>query len=166
MITWHKKLAAVLLTPTVFLASALGQDVSLQRLNGERLNLASLRGKVVVLLLTGMQDPQCRDEFRALGALSERYSTADVSVFWVSINSSKEVSDDQLQEPCGPTGAVTVLRDPGQAAFKRLSPKASQLPTIVILDKQGRVHGQPKGGFNPNSDFVNDLAAIIDTLLK
>jgi hypothetical protein len=40
------------------------------------------------------------------------------------------------------------------------------LPTIVVLDQKGEVYGQPRGGFNPNSDFVNDLAAAIDNLLN
>lgn len=160
------KLPSLLMMPAILLGPTLEQDVSLQRLTGESLSLAGLRGRVVVLLFTGIQDPQCRDEFRALASLSERYRDADVSLFWVSINSSKDVPDERLRQPCGPTGPVPVLRDPGQAAFKRLSPRATQLPTVVILDKQGRVHGQPKGGFNPDTDFVNELAATIDALLR
>lgn len=142
------------------------QDITLQTLDGQSWSLASLRGKAVVLLFTGVQDPQCRDEFKALGALRERYSAAEVAIFWVSINSVNEASNERLKSPCGPPGSVVVLRDPGHVALKRLSPKASQLPTVVILDKQGGVRGHPRGGFNPNSDFVNDLAAIIDGILK
>jgi hypothetical protein len=59
-----------------------------------------------------------------------------------------------------------VLRDQNQAAFKRFSGKRAQLPTIVVLNPQGEPHGQPRGGFNPNSDFINDLAAMIDSLLS
>jgi hypothetical protein len=41
-----------------------------------------------------------------------------------------------------------------------------QLPTLVVLDSQGALYRQPRGGFNPNSDFINDLAGVIDSLLR
>jgi hypothetical protein len=114
--------------------------------------------------LGGVQDPQCRDEFKALQSLADRYRGKDVSIYWVSVNSPAEASDERLKAPCGPTGSIAVLRDPGQAAFKRFAGK--QLPTIVVLNREGQPARQPRGGFNPNSDFVNDLAAVIDSLLK
>jgi peroxiredoxin len=162
----NRLIAPALLAVFSFAAPNAGQDVTLQTVDGQPFSLASVRGKAVVMLFTGVQDPQCRDEFKALAALRERYAPGDVAVFWVSINSLNEAGNERLKTPCGPTGSVTVLRDPGHAALKRYSPKASQLPTVVILDKQGAVRGQPRGGFNPNSDFVNDLAAVIDSILK
>ena len=68
--------------------------------------------------------------------------------------------------PCGPVGSVVVLGDPSQAAFKRFSKNQSQIPTVVILDQKGQLHCDPIGGFNPDSDFVNTLAGIIDSLLS
>ncbi|HEU4391950.1 MAG TPA: hypothetical protein VFV34_29460, partial [Blastocatellia bacterium] len=105
-------------------------------------------------------------EFKSLGSLAERYRDKDVAVFWVSINPSSAASDERLKSPCGPTGAVTVLRDPGQTVFKRFGAAASQLPTTIVLSKQGQSFGQPRGGFSPGSDFINDLAATIDAALK
>jgi hypothetical protein len=58
------------------------------------------------------------------------------------------------------------LRDAGGSALKRFSGKSAQLPTVVVLDRQGNASGSPRGGFNPNSDFVNDLSSTIDGLLK
>ncbi|HEU4389276.1 MAG TPA: hypothetical protein VFV34_15845, partial [Blastocatellia bacterium] len=37
------------------------QDAALRSLDGGSVALSSLRGKVVVLLFSGIQDPQCRD---------------------------------------------------------------------------------------------------------
>lgn len=142
------------------------QDFSFLTTDGQSVSVSSLRGKVVVLLFGGIQDPQCRDEIKALQSLSERYQGKDVSVYWVSVNSPAEASNDQLKSACGPAGSVVLLRDSSQSAFKRYSGKVAQLPTIVVLNQQGQPQGQPRGGFNPNSDFVNDLAAIIDGLLK
>jgi hypothetical protein len=155
---------------SAFLVAALSttasaqQDLSFVTPDGQTISLSGLRGKVVVLLFGGVQDPQCKDEFRALQSLTERYQDKGVSIYWVSVNSSTDASNEILKNPCGPAGSVVVLRDQNQAGFKRY--QGRQLPTIVVLDQKGEVYGQPRGGFNPNSDFVNDLAAIIDNLLN
>ncbi|MEW6210274.1 MAG: TlpA disulfide reductase family protein [Acidobacteriota bacterium] len=152
---------AIIVSMTMNVAA---QELTFTSSEGEAVTLASLRGKVVVLLFGGAQDPQCREEFKALQSLVERYQGKAVSVFWVSVNTRAEMSDDKLKSPCGPTFSVSVVRDQGQTAFRKFGGR--QLPTIVVLDQQGQPHGQPRGGFNPNSDFVNDLAAIIDSLLN
>ncbi len=152
---------------TVLLAmTASAQDLTLSRPDGSAAPLSGFRGKVVVLVFSGIQDPQCRDEFKALESLAERYQGKDVSVVWVSINSGAQASNQKLRTPCGPVNRVEVLRDADQTAFKRFSGKAGQLPTLVVLDKVGQPSGQPRGGFNPNADFVNEIAAMVDRLLK
>jgi hypothetical protein len=125
--------------------------------------LSSLRGNVVVLLFSGVQDPQRRDGLKALESLAERYAGKNVKVYWVSVNPANEVTNDQLKSI---SNTIPVLRDTNQAAFKRFSGKVAQLPTVVVLDRQGSPVGQPRGGFNPNADLVNDLASIIDGLLQ
>lgn len=138
------------------------EPTTFSTLDGGTVSLASLRGNVVVLIFGGTQDPQCRDEFRALQSLVERYRGKDVSIFWVSIDPTG-VSNEQLRAPCGPAGDVTIVRDPGRAAFKRFGGR--QLPTVAVLNTSGEVHGAPRGGFNPDSDFVNEIANLIDFLL-
>ncbi len=139
-------------------------DLTFLSPTGQAVSLSSLRGKVVVLLFSGVQDPQCRDGLKALQSLAERYQGKDVLVYWVSINSANEASNEKIKAPCGAAGAVGILRDQGQSAFKRFGGK--QLPTLVTLNKQGQLHGQPIGGFNPDADFINEVAAIVDGLLR
>ncbi|HXG93523.1 MAG TPA: TlpA disulfide reductase family protein [Blastocatellia bacterium] len=157
---------AVLVAAMLSVTASAQQDFTFTTPDGKSVTLSGLRGRVVVLLFGGTQDPQCQDEFKALEELARQYEGKDVSIYWVSVNSAKEVSDAQLRAPCGPTGSVVVLRDTNQTAFKRFSGKVAQLPTIVVLNKQGELQGQPRGGFNPNTDFVNDLRAVIDSLLS
>jgi thiol-disulfide isomerase/thioredoxin len=157
-------LAAVMIASAGATASAQQPDLSFVSPDGQTISLSSLRGKVVILLFGGVQDPQCKDEFRALQSLAERYQDKGVNIYWVSINPVADASNDKLKNPCGPAGSVIILRDQNMAGFKRYSGR--QLPTIVVLNQQGDIHGQPRGGFNPNSDFVNDLAAVIDSLLN
>lgn len=164
----YRKFRALILSLALVVGLAAGanaqQDLTFVTPDGQSISLSGLRGKVVVLLFGGVQDPQCRDEFKALESLASRYQGKDVSIYWVSVNSLSEASDERLRNPCGPTGSIAVLRDQGQAGLKRFGGK--QLPTIVVLNREGQPHGPSRGGFNPNSDFVNDLAAVIDSLLK
>jgi peroxiredoxin len=164
----HKPIASISLVAaitTFSVATSVQPDLTFTTPDGRSVLLSSLRGKVVVLLFAGVQDPQCRDEFKALESLSERYRGKNVNIYWVSINPPSVVSDQQLKNPCGPAGSVAILRDPNQVAFKRFSSSVAQLPTLVIIDQRGQLYGQPRGGFNSNADFVNDLASIIDSLL-
>ncbi len=152
---------AFALIASVQMKAGAQQDLTFLSPDGQAVPLSSMSGKVVALVFSGAQDPQCRDEFKALQSLIERYQGKEVSFFWVSINSPNEMSNEKLKAPCGPPLLVPTLRD--QGAFRRFGGR--QLPTLVILDQQGRIYGQPHGGFNPNSDFINDIAAIIDGLL-
>jgi peroxiredoxin len=157
--------AALIIASLTVTASA-QQDFTFLTPEGQSISLSSLRGHVTVLLFGGTQDPQCRDEIKALQSLSERYQGKGVSIYWVSVNSPGEASNEQLKNACGAGSAIAILRDNNRAAFKRFSGKTAQLPTIIVLNQEGQPQGQPRGGFNPNSDFVNDMAAIIDSLLK
>jgi len=140
------------------------QDATFQTLTGQAVSLSSMRGKVVVLMFSGTQDPQCRDEIKALQSLTERYQNQPVSIYWVSINSPAEASEQQIRSACGTASSVPVLRDANRAAFRAF--KGTELPTLVVLNQQGQVSGRPLSGFNPNSDFVNDTGNTISGLLK
>ena len=142
------------------------QDFGFTTSSGQTVPISGMRGKVLVLLFSGVQDPQRREGLKALASLADRYQGKDVRVCWVSVNSPSELTDEQLKSMGGTATSVMVLRDPSQAAFKRFSGKLAQLPTVVILDQQGNPVGQPRGGFNPNSDFINDMSSTIDGLLK
>jgi hypothetical protein len=40
-----------------------------------------------------------------------------------------------------------------------------QLPSIVILDKEGNISGGPIGGLDPNGNLAGQLASRLDKLL-
>ena len=145
--------------------TAEAQELALSGSDGRPVAAGNLRGRVVVLMFSGIQDPQCRDEIKSLESLAERYQNKPVSIYWVSINSTAELSDDKLKRPCGLTTSIAGLRLSDVNALKRMSGRNAALPTVIILDKAGQPYGQPRSGFNPNSDFVNDIADLVDSLL-
>jgi len=151
---------------TPLTAAPATQDIALTTPEGRQAPTSTFQGKVVVMFFSGVQDPQCRDEFKTLNSLAERYKGKAVTVSWVSINPPGVMGNDRLKAPCGPPGSVVVLRDATQAAFKRFSKGQNDVPIVVVLDEKGQVHGDPLFGFNPDSDFLNGLAAIVDELLN
>ena len=163
MLNGLKILMATFVITAIIGVPARAQDFSFSTPEGQTVTLSSLRGNVVVLLFSGTQDPQRREGLKALGSLAERFQGKKGKIFWVSVNPASEVTNEQLKSF---STSVPVLRDTNQAAFKRFSGKVAQLPTIVVIDREGNPFGQPRGGFNPNSDFINDLASIIEDLLK
>jgi hypothetical protein len=40
-----------------------------------------------------------------------------------------------------------------------------QLPSIIILDKQGNIVGGPIGGLDPNGNLTTQLASRLDRIL-
>jgi peroxiredoxin len=160
------RLKAITISLTIMLsigATVSAQELTFSTSENQSVTLSSMRGNVVVMLFSGVQDPQRREGLKALADLAQRFQDKNVKVYWVSINSTSEATNDQLKSI---TNSVPVLRDGNQAAFKRFSGKTAQLPTIVLLDRQGNPVGQPRGGINPNSDFINNLASTIDGLLR
>lgn len=155
--------SGILMMVFLSITASAQNNASFMAPDGGSVSVSELRGKVVVLVFGGVTDPQCRSEFKMLESLSERYANKKVVLYWVSIDAPATASDAQLKNPCGSNTSVKVLRDTNRVAFKQFGGK--QLPTIVVLDQQGQVSGQARGGFNPNSDFINDIAQIIDRLL-
>ena len=159
------RLKAITVSVTMLCMGLIGhaQDLSFSTPGDQSVTLSSMRDSVVVLLFSGVQDPQRREGLKVLDNLIERYQGKNVKIYWVSVNPTGEVTNDQLKSV---SNKVPILRDANQAAFKRFSGKVAQLPTIVVLNREGTPVGQPRGGINPNSDLINELGSIIDGLLR
>ena len=88
-------------------------------------------------------------------------------MYWVSTDSESPksknyVSDDQLRT-LARKYKVTVLRDPDGAVSKKLG--VDQLPSVVIMDKQGNVAGGPIGGLDPTANLATQLSARLEKIL-
>jgi cytochrome c biogenesis protein CcmG/thiol:disulfide interchange protein DsbE len=141
-------------------------DFSLRAIDGETVTSASLRGEVVVLAFGASWLPLTRNQMEAVKKLADQYAGRGVAVYWVSTESESPksknyASDDQLRELARKYKA-TVLRDPDGAVSKRLG--VDQLPSVVIIDKQGNVADRI-GGMDPNADLAKQLSERLSKLL-
>jgi peroxiredoxin len=159
----------VLLATCVAFAQAQPVNFSLRSIDGQTVTSDSLRGEVVVLAFGASWLPLSKTQLQGVRKFADEYSNRGVVVYWVSTESDDSksknfASDEQLRAFSTKYGLkVTVLRDPDGAVSKKLG--VDQLPSVVILDKQGNVAGGPIGGLDPNGNLAGQLAARLDKLL-
>ena len=110
--------------------------------------------------------PLSKTQLQGVRKLADQYSERGVVVYWVSTESEDSksknyASDDQLRGFAQKYGLkVTVLRDPDGVVSKRMG--VDQLPSIIILDKQGNIVGGPIGGLDPNGNLTTQVASFND----
>jgi peroxiredoxin len=123
----------------------------------------------VVLAFGASWLPLSRTQLQGVRKLADEYSNRGVVVYWVSTESVDQKSknfatDEQLKAFAQKYGLkVTVLRDPDGAISKKFG--VDQLPSIVILDKNGNPVGSPNGGLDPSGNLAAQLAPILDKIL-
>jgi len=143
-------------------------EFSLRSIDGQTITSQSLRGEVVVLAFGASWLPLSKAQLQGIRKLADEYSDRGVVVYWVSTESEDSksknfASDEQLRAFAQKYGLkVTVLRDPDGAVSKKFG--IDQLPSIVILDKQGNP-SEPIGGLDPNGNLANQLAERLDRVL-
>ncbi len=143
-------------------------SAQLRSLDGQWVSLSDYRGKVVVVSFSARGIPLTRMELPQLQRLAEKYEGRDVAVLWVSINSTSAkaqsyASDEDLKTLTKNYPGLTVLRDPEGLYYKQFGTNA--LPTILVLDRQGRLSGQPQAGIDPQSNLSVELSPLINRLL-
>jgi peroxiredoxin len=144
-------------------------DFSLRSVDGQTVTANSLRGEVVVLAFGASWLPLSRTQLQGVRKLADEYADRHVVVYWVSTESddpkSKNfASDEQLRAFAQKYGLkVTVLRDPDGVVSKKFG--IDQLPSMVILDKEGNISGAPIGGLDPQGNLAGQLASRLDKLL-
>lgn len=169
-------IAFMLVTLLVSAAAALGQtgspgqvDFSLRSTNGQPVTSQSLHGKVVVLAFGASWLPLSRTQLQGVKKLADQYGERGVVIYWVSTESESNkaknyAGDEQLLAFGKKYGqGVTILRDPDMVAARKLG--VDELPSVVILDKQGAVFGEPIKGLDPDGNQISQLARQLEKLL-
>ena len=142
-------------------------DFSFRAVDGPNVTADSVRGEVVVLAFGASWLPLTRTQMEGLKKLADQYAGRGVAVYWVSTDSdaakSKNFVDDAQLREMGRKYKVSVLRDPDAAISKRLG--VDQLPSTIILNKQGQVAANVNG-IDPSVDLAKQLAERLDAVLK
>lgn len=170
-----KAMRYIYLTIAVLLIS-LGAAVSasaqtfLTSLDGDRVDVQGQRGKVVILAIGASWLPLSGKQSEYTNALAKKYAGKDVVVYFVATDSnsakSRNFASNEAIAKFAASNKLTVpvLRDSdGGVTLKKFS--VDQVPSFVVLDKQGNVAGKPFGGIDPKFDITVPISRTVDGLL-
>ena len=151
-------------------AAASSAQTSLASLNGGDVDIQGQRGKVVILAMGASWLPLSNKQAEYTNMLAKRYTGKDVVVYFVATDSTNMKSknyattSDIEKFVAGSKLVVPVLRDSdGTVTLKKFS--IDQLPSFVILDKQGNIAGAAFGGIDPKYDVTIPISRAVDKLL-
>jgi len=158
------------LSITLAAAFAASAQTNLASLDGTRINVEGQSGKVVVLAVGASWLPLCNKQAEFTNALAKKYAGRDVVFYFIttdSINAGSKnfATVDGIRKFAGANKlSVAVLRDPdGAETLKKFN--IEQMPSFVVLDKNGRQSGEPFGGIDPKYDITIAMSKVIDKLL-
>jgi len=164
------KFFAAVLIVTGALALVGTAQTSLVGLDGSRVDVQGQRGKVVVLAVGASWLPLSGKQAEYTNALAKKYAGRDVAVYFVTTDSTNAksknfASDDAVKKFATANKLnVTVLRDgDGVATLKKFN--IDQIPSFIILDKNGNMVGQPLGGIDPKYDITVPISKSVDGIL-
>jgi peroxiredoxin len=160
---------ALVLGLLVSITMAAWAQSPLPSLNGSAVDIQGQRGKVVILALGARWLPLSAKQAEYTNVLAKRYTGKDVVVYFVATDSTSTksknfASNEDLEKfVAGSKLTVPVLRDSdGAVTLKKFG--VDQLPTFVILDKQGNAAGT-FGGIDPKFDITVPISKAVDKLL-
>jgi peroxiredoxin len=168
MNTFKKILAGFLLGSALSIGAF--AQTSFRSLDGGNVDIQKQHGKVVIIAVGARWVPLSAKQADFTNQLAKRYAGKDVVVYVVSTDSATPqsknfASDDDLRK-FGTLNKLSVplLRDPdGAVILKRFN--IDQIPSFVILDKNGVLVGEPIGGIDPKYDITIPISKTVDRLL-
>jgi thiol-disulfide isomerase/thioredoxin len=136
--------------------------LQLNNLSGKQIDLASLKGKVVVVNFWASWCEPCREEFEELTQLQESYGPKGLVVLAVNLAEMKPRVMQFLKGNGFSENSIEILLDRNSTAYK--SWKARGLPTTFLLGRSGKVEGVWIGAIE-NIDS-NAVKGKIESLLR
>ena len=167
-----KNINSLVLVFAFLAASALAvpAQTQLTRLDGGSVDIQGQKGKVVVLSVGASWLPLSSKQAEYINTLAKKYAGKNVVFYFVVTDSTNAksknfASDDAVRKfVAGNKLTIPMLRDSdGTIVLKQF--KIDQLPSFVILDKDGNQSGEAFGGIDPKFDVTIPIGKKIDSIL-
>jgi thiol-disulfide isomerase/thioredoxin len=128
--------------------------INVELLSGKKVDVASYRGRVLLLDVWASWCGPCKQELPMLDAMARRLKSQGVEILAVSVDQERANVDKFLQGRG--KWALTIAHDPAGAIAERLQP--DKMPTSYVIDRAGIVR-------YVNAGFVPDDAPVIERRL-
>jgi thiol-disulfide isomerase/thioredoxin len=164
-----KSLTLILMILCAVSIGAPAQTV-LPSLDGAKIDVQSHRGKVVILAVGASWLPLSAKQAEFTNMLVKKYAAKNVVVYFVVTDSTNPKSKNYASDAdvrkfvAANKLSVPVLRDSdGAVTLKKL--KIDQVPSFVILNKDGEPATEPFGGIDAKFDITVPIARAVDKVL-
>ncbi|MDQ3323378.1 MAG: TlpA family protein disulfide reductase [Acidobacteriota bacterium] len=154
----------------VFSLAASAQGVSLTSIDGGRVDVQARKDKIVVLAIGASWLPLSNQQAVFANKLAKKYAGRDVEIYFVMTDSTAPksknyASNEDLQSFAARNKLnMTILRDSdGVNTLKKFG--IDQIPSFVILGKDGKPATEAFGGIDPKTDISVSIAQQIDRIL-
>ncbi|MFM9903361.1 MAG: peroxiredoxin family protein [Pyrinomonadaceae bacterium] len=157
---------------TIILSAAAFAQTVLTSIDGSSVDVEGQKGKVVVLAVGAAWLPLSGKQAEFTNILAKKYAGKNVVVYFIAtdsgnVKSKNYTSPENIRKVALASKlTVPVLLDPdGLGTFKKF--KIDQVPTFIILDKNGNVAGEQFGGITTDAkyDVTIPMAKVIDRIL-
>lgn len=136
----------------------LAPDFTLDNLQGEKVTLSDLRGKIVVINLWATWCPPCRAEMPALENAYEQYKDSGLVVLGLNVtNQDSESEVPRFVEEFGLTFPILLDRDGSVSALYELR----GLPTTFFVNRAGIIRTVVVGGPMSETFFRSKIEALL-----
>ena len=133
---------------TYLLQGTKAPEISLTRVNGQKMSIGEYRGSFVYLHFTDLQNPVCRQHMEALKPVADQYKT-NLTVIFVTEGKTPETEVRKW------TGVFATTTDEGKVAYK-----VKTFPTSYLIDREGKLIASP--ALNPLNGFESQLRQILE----
>jgi peroxiredoxin len=152
------------------LSFSVSAQASLQSVSGGNIDVQAQKGKVVILAVGARWLPLSAKQADFTNSLARKYAGKNVAVYFVATDSLDPKSKNHATNGDLATFVserklnVPLLRDPdGSVIVRRF--RVDQLPSFIVLDKNGAVSGPAFGGIDPKFDITISISKRVDSLL-
>ena len=128
--------------------------IHVESLTGKKIDVASYRGRVLLLDVWASWCGPCKQELPMLDAMARKLKAQGIDVLAVSVDQER-ANVDKFLKGHG-KWSLTIAHDPAGAIAERLQP--DKMPTSYVIDRAGIVR-------YVNAGFVPDDAATIERRL-
>ena len=129
-------------------------------LAGERLDLASLRGRTVVLNVWGSWCPPCRQEATTLESAYQRLSGRGVA--FVGVDTRDDTAQAKAYQDRYGITYPSLVDTGGLMLALRGAVAPSSIPSTLVIDTQGRVAARVSGPITS----TDTLVGLVDTVIS
>ncbi len=164
-----KMFAMIIGLSAAFVLTAPAQT-AIAKLDGGTVDVQAQKGKVVVLAVGASWLPLSTKQAEYLNALAKSYAGKNVAFYFVVTDSTNAksrnfASDEAVRKFVAANKiSVPVLRDSDGAIVLKTF-KVDQVPSLIVLDKNGVQAGEAFGGIDPKFDINVPISKRIDSVL-